>query len=154
MFVGEYDGPIREYALSTAFDAATASLLGSSDGLEGNVGYFAFSPDGSRLFVPFDDGQIRQYDTAAPFDTNNLTASGSLDVGGRDSSLYGVALGADGRSMFVAGGDGGRIYQYALPAPFDLAGASHAASLDLGAARCRPLLAGIRQGRNADACPG
>ena len=131
MFVGEYDGPIREYALGTAFDVSTASLLGSSDELEGNVGYFAFSHDGSKLFVPFDDGQIRQYDTAAPFDAGNLTASGSLDVSGRDSSLYGVALGADGRSLFVAGGDGGRIYQYALPAPFDLAGASHAASLDL-----------------------
>ena len=138
MFVGDYNNHIREYALGTAFDVSTARLVGNSPRLDDSTGHFAFSPDGSRLFVSLDGSQIRQYDTAAPFDTSNLTDAGSLSVGSEYSLLYGIALSADGRNVFVADGDDGQIRQYGLPSPFDLAGASYAAALDLAPQEITP----------------
>ena len=138
MFVGDYNSRIREYALGTAFDVSTARLVGNSPRLDDSTGHFAFSPDGSRLFVSLDGSQIRQYDTAAPFDTSNLTDAGSLSVGSEYSLLYGIALSADGRNVFVADVDDGQIRQYGLPSPFDLAGASYAAALDLAPQEITP----------------
>ena len=138
MFVGDYNNRIREYALGTAFDVSTARLVGNSPRLDDSTGHFAFSPDGSRLFVSLDGSQIRQYDTAAPFDTSNLTDAGSLSVGSEYSLLYGIALSTDGRNVFVADGDDGQIRQYGLPSPFDLAGASYAAALDLAPQEITP----------------
>ena len=138
MFVGDYNNHIREYALGTAFDVSSARLVGNSPRLDDSTGHFAFSPDGSRLFVSLDGSQIRQYDTAAPFDTSNLTDAGSLSVGSEYSLLYGIALSADGRNVFVADGDDGQIRQYGLPSPFDLAGASYAAALDLAPQEITP----------------
>ena len=131
MFIGDYANPVREYALSVAFDASTASFLGNSDELSDSVGYFAFNSNGSRLFVSLNDGLIGQYDMPAPFDISNLTFAGSLDVSENDSFLYDIFFGADGNNLFVTGGDNGQIYQYRLPTPFDLSGASHVASLEL-----------------------
>ena len=131
MFIGDYANPVREYALSVAFDASTASFLGNSDELSDSVGYFAFNSNGSRLFVSLNDGLIGQYDMPAPFDISNLTFAGSLDVSENDSFLFDILFGADGNNLFVAGGDNGQIYQYRLSTPFDLSGASHVASLEL-----------------------
>ena len=130
MFIGDYANPVREYTLGVAFDASTASFLGNSDELSDSVGYFAFNSNGSRLFVSLNDGLIGQYDMPAPFDISNLTFAGSLDVSENDSFLYDILFGADGNNLFVTGGDNEQIYQYRLPTPFDLSGASHVASLE------------------------
>ena len=131
MFIGDYANPVREYALSAAFDMSTARFLRNSDELSDSTGYFAFNLNGSRLFVSLNDGLIGQYDMPAPFDISDLTFAGSLDVSENDSFLYDIFFDADGHNLFVTGGDGEQIYQYLLSAPFELSGtASHVASFE------------------------
>ena len=130
VFIG-YEDHISEYALYPAFDASTAvdgftGLVRNSTTLDLFTGHFAFSPDGTYLFVGAgtddSDARIDRYTMSFPFDISSLTASGSTDVDSYFKAPTGIAFSTDGMTMFYT--DGGYIFQYSLSSAFDLAGAS------------------------------
>ena len=91
------------------------------------TGHFAFSPDGTYLFVgagtdDSNDIRIDRYTMSSPFDISSLTASGSTDVDSYFKAPTGIAFSTDGMTMFYT--DAVNIFQYSLSNAFDLAGAS------------------------------
>ena len=131
MFIG-YEDHISEYALYPAFDISTAvdgftGLVRNSTTLDLFTGHFAFSPDGTYLFVgagtdDSNDIRIDRYTMSSPFNISSLTASGSTDVHSYFKAPTGIAFSTDGMTMFYT--DAVNIYQYSLSNAFDLAGAS------------------------------
>ena len=131
MFIG-YEDYISEYGLFPAFDISTAvdgftGLVRNSTTLDLFTGHFAFSPDGTYLFVgagtdDSNDIRIDRYTMSSPFDISSLTASGSTDVHSYFKAPTGIAFSTDGMTMFYT--DAVNIYQYSLSNAFDLAGAS------------------------------
>ena len=132
MFVGEFAGSIRAYALEPAFNVSSARFLHSSAGLGESSGHFAFGHNGSTLFVPLESGVINQYGLRAPFDVSHLTLQDSLDVRDQDPFPYDVAFSADGRQMFIVGADSNSVIRYALSAPFDMAAANRTDAFAFG----------------------
>ena len=80
VFIG-YEDHISEYALYPAFDISTASHVRDSPTLDLFTGHFAFSPDGTYLFVgagtdDSNDIRIDRYTLPFPFDISSLTCFG------------------------------------------------------------------------------
>ena len=109
------------------FDVSTAMLVDSFDvsSQDGHPTGVAFSSDGAKMFVADSEGDnISEYDLTAPFDVSMTAFVDSFDVSGQDGSPQGVAFSSDGAKMFVAGGNNRHIYEYDLPAPFDVSTAA------------------------------
>ena len=136
MFVlGGANNTVNGYALPAPFDLTGASFTGSfpvGDQDDAPRG-LTLSPDGTRMFVAGDDGNdVNGYALPAPFDLTGASFTGSFPVGDQDDAPRGLALSPDGTRMFVLGGANNTVNGYALPAPFDLTGASFTGSFPVG----------------------
>ena len=121
--VGVAGDDINEYALSTAFDASTATFVdafsvSSQDSFPTDV---AFSSDGAKMFVVGGIGKdINEYTLSTAFDVSTATfADVTFSVSEQELSPRDVAFSNDGAKMFVIGSDGDEINEYALSAAFD-----------------------------------
>lgn len=87
----------------------------------------AINPAGTTMFMlNISLNTVRQYTLSTPKDVSSATyASLSLSVAAQTTTPKGIALSADGTKLYVLGG-GGIIYQYTLPTPYSLSGASYA----------------------------
>ena len=123
MFVVGYSGDdVNEYALSTPFDASTATFVdafsvSSQDSFPTGM---AFSNDGAKMFVVGNTGDdINEYALSTPFDVSTATFVDAFSVSSQDSFPTGMAFSNDGAKMFVIGNTGDNVSEYALSAPFD-----------------------------------
>ena len=93
----------------------------------------AFSNDGAKMFVVGDDGNdINEYTLSTPFNvTTAAFANVTFSVLEQDEAPRGMAFSNDGAKMFVVGLAGDSIYEYALPAPFDVTAAAHVRSFNV-----------------------
>ncbi len=155
MFViGSVNVAVYQYALPSPFDIsnvtgvsnvtlASSFLVGSQDMFPRDV---AFSNDGHRMFVVGEQSDaVHQYDLAAPFDVSTASYDDiSFSVLSQDNSPRGLAFSNDGTSMFVIGSVNVAVYQYALPAPFDIShvtgisDVSYAGSFPVGSQESSP----------------
>jgi sugar lactone lactonase YvrE len=128
--IGDSGDDVNQYALSTAWDIATASYekvfsVSSQETVPQSV---RFSPDGTRMFIAGDSwNAIFQYNLSTAFDVGTASYSNNtFSVASQDSSPHGLAFNNDGTKMFVVGGNNDTIYQYTLSTGFDLSTASYA----------------------------
>lgn len=130
LFVGDWDGDIFTYTLSTPYDLTTATYddatidlpqIGSS-GLDEMV----VSNDGTKLLaLEFYDRRIYEYTMSTPYDittatytTNNLFISEGLNN-------YGFGVKPDGTKIYVASDYNSKIFQYSLSSAWDVSTASY-----------------------------
>ena len=124
MFVVGNDGDdVNEYALSTAFDVSTAaftdsfSVVAQDDRPTG----LAFSADGTKMFVVGNDGDdVHEYALSTAFDVSTAAFTDSFSVSAQDTTPAGLAFSDDGTKMFVVGGDGDDVNEYALSSAFSI----------------------------------
>ena len=127
--VGTQGDDVNEYTLSTAFDASTATFVdafsvSSQDLVPTGM---AFSNDGTKMFVVgFAGRDINEYTLSTAFDVSTAAFVNNTSVGLQESQPQGMAFSNDGTKMFVTGGGGDDINEYALSTAFDASTATFA----------------------------
>ncbi len=124
MFIVGYENDrVYEYTLSVPF-SVTSSIFASSldvssqdDAPQG----VAFSNDGTRMFITGDQNdRVYEYTLSVPFNVTSSTFVNFTSVSSQDNTPSDIAFSNDGTKMFVTGDQNNKVYEYALPAPFDL----------------------------------
>ena len=130
MFVlGGVGDDINEYTLTAPFDVS--NVAGTSDvtfvdsfpvaSQDISPRGLAFSADGTRMFVVGSSNDaVYGYTLTIAFDVSTATFVDSFSVASQDTFPADLALSADGTRIFVLGGDGENVHQYALSEPFTL----------------------------------
>ncbi|MGB3465098.1 MAG: hypothetical protein WBA74_07505, partial [Cyclobacteriaceae bacterium] len=127
--LGNTSRNIYEYLLSTAYDITTASLNSQLDfSFEETVGNgITFNREGTKLFIigSFRDDVI-EYQLTEPFELNTASLTGvRFNVNSEDATPVDVTFSKDGMRMYMLGSTNDNIYQYDLPAPFEVSGATY-----------------------------
>ena len=136
MFITGYtDDEVVEYALSTGFDISTASHVrnfpvGSQ---ETNPNGLDFNPDGTKMYICGNGtDRVYQYSLTTGFDLSTASYdSKSFSVASQDTAPRGMALNNDGTKMFVVGGSGNDVSEYALSTAYDVSTASYTTSFSV-----------------------
>jgi len=139
--VGNEEGDIDEYTLSTAFDVSTASFVDSFSvaGQEIDPQGVAFSSDGTKMFVVGNVGDdVNEYTLSTPFDVSTASFVDSFSVAAQATAPRGLAFSPNGTKMFVAGIDADNVNEYTLSTPFDVSTASFVHSFSVAAQETIP----------------
>ena len=132
MFViGLSSEAVFEYTLTAPFDISTASFVDSFSVASQDIfpEGLAFSDDGTRMFVVGSDNDaVYEYTLSTAFDVSTSVFDSSFPVASQDTSPFGLAFSADGKKMFVVGGQGKDVNEYVLSTPFDVSTAAFAGS--------------------------
>ncbi len=132
--VGSSSDSVHEYALTTAFDVSTATIVTSFsvESQDTSPRGLAFSANGTKMFVVgSSSASVHEYALTTAFDVSSATIDSSFSVESQDSSPRGLAFSANGTKMFVTGNDNAAVYEYALTTPFDVSTASFGSSFSV-----------------------
>ena len=129
MFViDSIEDEVNEYALSTAFDASTATFVDATSvsSEEAIPRGMAFSNDGAKMFVIGTGGdEVNEYALSTAFDASTATHVDAFSVSSEEAIPQGMAFSSDGAKMFVIGSGEGEVNEYALSTAFDASTATH-----------------------------
>ncbi|TLF47134.1 T9SS type B sorting domain-containing protein [Maribacter aurantiacus] len=130
-----------EYDLTIPYDVATASVVQSLT-VAGNGTGFAFSSDGTRLFVTGSSiDAVHEYHLSTAFDLSTAVDQGfgeRLSVNGQETSPSGLTFNATGSKLYVVGEVSDSVHEYALATNFDVSTASYTTSLNVSAEETNP----------------
>ena len=121
--IGAQKDSVYEYTLSVPFSVTTFTFtdsiyIGSEDDTPSGV---TFSNNGPKMFiVGTENGRVYEYALSVPFNVTSSTFTGSLYVSLEDNSPQGITFSNNGGKMFIVGSQNDSVYEYALPASFDL----------------------------------
>ena len=125
MFViGRTGDDVNEYALSTPFDASTASFVDATQisAQETSPRGIAFSSDGAKMFVVGNTGEdVNEYNLSTPFDVSTRTWVDATSISEQETFPTGIAFSSDGTKMFVVGDTGDDVNEYALSSVYPIA---------------------------------
>jgi sugar lactone lactonase YvrE len=142
MFVVGWDSDnVNEYALTTGFDVSTSSFTDAfSVSAQDTVPQgLAFSTDGTKMFIVGATGDdINEYALSTGFDVSTASFTDSFSISAQDTSPIGLAFSTDGTKMFVVGGAGVDINEYALTTGFDVSTASFTGIFSVSAQDTNP----------------
>jgi len=116
---GNGSSRVQEYALSTAFDATTATFTDNFNPTSQAAAPFftLFNNDGTKMYIQNSDGNLYQYALSTPFDVSTGSydsVSFTLTQGG---GYQGSFIGNSGLSFYSASVDDKKIYQYSTVTP-------------------------------------
>jgi hypothetical protein len=143
MFVsGQVGQDINEYALTTGFDVSTASFTQnfSVSAQETAPMGVAFNTDGTKMFVVGSNGDdVNEYTLSTGFDLGStVTFIDSFSVAPQETNPIDIAFNTDGTKMFIVGGNGQDILEYALSAGFDVSTASYTQNFSVASQETGP----------------
>jgi len=124
--VGTSGDDVNEYACGGAFDVSTCSFTDSFSvaAQETSPQGVAFSADGLTMFVVGNSGRdVNEYACGTLFDVSTCVFAGNAErfsVSTQEILPRGVAFSANGLTMFVVGGDGDDVNEYACGTLFDV----------------------------------
>ena len=125
MFViGRTGDDVNEYALSTPFDASTASFVDATQisAQETSPRGIAFSSDGAKMFVIGNSGNdVNEYNLSTPFDVSTRTWVDATSISEQETFPTGIAFSNDGTKMFVLGNTGDDVNEYTLSSVYPIA---------------------------------
>jgi len=134
--VGFVEDNVNEYVLSTAFNVSSASFSTnfSVAAQDGNPRGLAFNNDGTKMYVVGGVGDaVYEYALSTAFDVSTASFTTSFSVTAQDTGPTGLAFNNDGTKMYVVGGIGDAVYEYALSTAFDVSTASFTTSFSVTA---------------------
>lgn len=126
--IGNGSNTIRQYTMPTPGVLTGASYANKSIGsVDGSPSGVAFNPTGTKMYVVgFSGDVVRQFSLSTPWDVSTATDDGvTLAVGGQDGIPLDVTISPDGTKLWVLGNSTDSVYEYTLPTPFSLTGASY-----------------------------
>ncbi len=137
LYIGDWDGEIFQYTLTSAYDITTASYdsatydlpeIGSS-GLDEIV----VSNDGTKLLaLEFYDRRIYEYTMSTPYDITTTSYSSNSYYIGEGQNNYSFGANPDGSQLYVQSDYDDKIFQYTLSTPWDVSTMSYdTVSLDV-----------------------
>jgi sugar lactone lactonase YvrE len=129
--VGDVNGTVYQYTLTTARDVSTASYASKSHSVAAQDSAptgLAFSSDGFKMFVVgTTNDTVYQYTLTTAWDVSTASyASKSFSVAAQETTPQGLAFSSDGFTMFVVGDTNDTVYQYTLTTAWDVSTASYA----------------------------
>ncbi len=125
--VGFLGTSVYEYALGTAFDVSTASYVtsfsvASEDGGPAGV---SFNNSGTKMFViGWGVDNVYEYTLSNAFDVSSAGFSINFSVSSEEASSRDLSFSKDGTRMYVLGGDGLDVNEYALSEGFNISTAT------------------------------
>ena len=140
--LGNTNGAVYEYTLSTAWDISTSSYVQNFSVSSQNArpeGLF-FKPDGTKMFVGGSDStdNIYEYTLSTAFDLSTASYSQSFNTSSQTGGLVGVSFSTDGTQMFVLDDTGDDINEYALSTGWDVSTASYARNFSVSSQTTAP----------------
>ncbi len=123
--VGSNGDEVNEYALATAFDLTTQTLMNtfSVAGQETAPESITFNDDGTKMFVLGSAGDdINEYTLSSGFDTSTATFTQAHSISAQDVTPRSMLFNADGTKMYMLGASGDDIQEYLLQQPYSLSG--------------------------------
>jgi sugar lactone lactonase YvrE len=142
MFIADDAGnDVNEYALSTGFDVSTASFtqVFSVDAQESNLQDIAFNVNGTKMFiVGYSGDDVNEYALSTGFDISTASFTDSFSISAQEVSPTGIAFNTDGSKMFISGGAGDDVGEYALSTGFDVSTASFTQAFSVSAQDSSP----------------
>ena len=99
-----------------------------SKGVNGLPRGVEISRDGLRLYIISDDpteGRIYQYNLTTPFDISSIAPGSGSQPFPLDPNPSGLRFNYDGTKLFIIGRSHDSVYQYSLPTPFEMPGATY-----------------------------
>lgn len=138
MFVlGRSNDTVFQYTLSTGFDLSTASYASKSFSVtsqENNPKSFAFSTDGTKMFIlGQQNNTVYRYTLSTAFDVSTASYdSVSFSVASQETLPDGIAFNTDGTKMFVTGQTGDDVNEYTVGGDTVALGSGSFASADVG----------------------
>ena len=142
MFVCGYtNDSVYEYTLSTGFDVSTSTYVDafSVAGQEIVPLGLAFNTDGTKMFVCGQDSDnVNEYALTTGFDISTASFTDAFSITPQDTAPQGLGFNTDGTKMFVVGGAGLDINQYALSTGFDVSTSVFTAVFSVSAQEAAP----------------
>ena len=125
--VGETNDTVYQYALSTAWEANTATFeTGKFKSVVGQdalpIGGIFFKPDGSKMYILGEiNNTVYQYALNPVWDVSNATfeSGRSKSVTAQEGNPRGMFFKPDGSKMYIVGLGNKTVYQYALNTPWE-----------------------------------
>ena len=122
---------IVQYTLSTSWrvdtiDATTLKTFSVSS-QETNPTALFFDPTGTNLFVVGTNiRNVVRYVLSTPWDISTAVySSQAVSVASQETGPFGLSFKSDGTKMYVSGNNSDTLYQYNLPTPWILTGATY-----------------------------
>ena len=129
MYSIDYNGPINQYTLTTAFDLSDVSYDGISfdaSAQETGCGTLTFNNDGTKMYVAgYETSRIYQYALTTAFDVSTAAYETFIPTYQQDPEIQSLAFNDDGTVLFALGTFNSRIYQYSLSTAFDISTARY-----------------------------
>jgi sugar lactone lactonase YvrE len=128
--IGATQARVFQYSLSIPWDISSASydsvnfLVTAQAGSPNGI---FFKPDGTKMYVVADnDNTIYQYSLSSAWVVSSASYdSVSFSVGSQETQPRGIFFKPDGTKMYVVGENSDAVYQYSLPTPWVLTGATY-----------------------------
>jgi sugar lactone lactonase YvrE len=129
--VGAGTDRVYQYALSTAWDASTASYQLKNFSIaaqETNPSGLFFKPDGTTMYiVGTTNDTVYQYTLSTAWDVSTASyASKSFSVAGQETVPNALFFKSDGTTMYILGNITDAVLQYTLSTAWDVSTASYA----------------------------
>jgi sugar lactone lactonase YvrE len=130
---GGTDETLYEYTLSVAYDVSTATLTNSIviTAVLSTLTSVNVSSDGSVLYVS-NASVIKALELTIPWDiTSYYELSNGISLSTEDSTMSGIVISPDGRTVITQGSQNDELYQYSLTVPYDLSTKTFVTSVDI-----------------------
>lgn len=123
-------GVIYQLDLSVPFDIRTAIYSGASlnvSGQDSGSASLTFKPDGSKLYVAgYSNDRVYQYTLGTPWNITTASYDSiNFSIASQDGLPYGLAISSNGSKLYMLGRSNKAVFQYTLPTPWSLTGASY-----------------------------
>ena len=137
MYVVGYSGQdVSEYALSSAWDITTASYTQNFSvalQVSGPMSCF-FSPDGTKMYIlDFIGDDVTEYNLSTAWDISSASYVQDFSVATQENQPLGMFFKPDGTKMYVSGGTGDDVNEYALSTAWDVSTASFSHAFSMAA---------------------
>jgi hypothetical protein len=139
--VGDTDGDVNEYTLSTGFDVSTASFVDSFSvsAQETDPQGIAFNNDGTKMFIVGTSGDaVNEYILSVSFDVSTASFVDAFSVSAQETLPQDIAFNTNGTKMFISGNVGDDVNEYILSVGFDVSTASFVDSFSVSAQDTSP----------------
>ncbi|MDX1532731.1 MAG: hypothetical protein R3230_00835 [Nitrosopumilaceae archaeon] len=124
-FVGAENDTVYQYSLSTAWDISTLSYdsVSFSYGF-GDPSAVSFKDDGTKMYIVSNtDDTVYQYSLSTAWDISTASYDDvSVDFSSIGTAPNGLFFKSDGTKMYIADSNNIKVYQYDVPAAWNLKG--------------------------------
>jgi len=121
--IGEDNGKVYEYNLSTAYDISTGVYNDYLDvsSQETKPWGIAFNNNGTKLYMCGDDNdRVYEYNLSTAYDVSTGVYNDYLDVSSQDTYPMGIAFNNDGSKLYISGTTNDKVYEYNLSTAYDI----------------------------------